>query len=344
MLTAPTAGPARTLGQALFPQRTLLRHAALVLVAATFIALCAQVSIKLAFGPVPITGQTFAVLLVGGLLGPRLGLATGMLYVAMGIVGLPVYAEASHGWSIITGSTGGYLISYPFAILLVGWLAQRGWDRRPATLALAMLLANALIYAFGLPWLWAWGEHHESLLQINDMTLRLTLQWGLVPFIPGDLAKLLLAASLVPSAWELLHALRLGPSSDERAEAPPAARMWPVAIAASAAMAVAALLPWSQGATGALGIDEAARWVVLATGALGAAAALLRLRGVIGAGVAQLWCFAAAAAGGLAAFVNLVEFTATGNLGLADVSFGVVIAVVAAIVLLASTAWASRSM
>lgn len=254
MLRSPALGGANhdgalrtgTLSQALFPQRTLVRHAALVVVAALFIAASAQVSIKLAIGPVPITGQTFAVLLAGGLLGPALGMSAGALYVAMGIFGLPVYAEGSHGWSIITGSSGGYLVSYPFATLLVGWLAERGWDRRPSTLALAMLLGNLLIYAFGLPWLWVWGEQHESLLQIEDMTAKLTLQWGFVPFIPGDLAKLLLAAALVPSGWQLLRAIKLGPSRVVRGvtSAPPAAHLGLVAASAGLAMALGAVLPW----------------------------------------------------------------------------------------------------
>jgi biotin transport system substrate-specific component len=287
---------------------------------------------------VPISGITFGVLLVGGLLGPRLGMSAGALYVAMGVVGLPVYAEGSSGWAVVSGSTGGYIVSYPFVTLLVGWLAQRGWDRRPSTLALAMLLGNALIYAFGLPWLYVWGEHHEALLGIQDMTAKLTLQWGLVPFIPGDLAKLLLAAALVPSGWELLRAVKLGPARMLRGEtaAPAAAHLGLAAVAAGLAMALGAMLPWSPGH---LGIAEAAGWVVLAAGLAGAAGALLRHRGVIGAGVAQLWGFAAAATGGLLAFVHLVAFNADGTLSLGDISIGVVVAVVAAIVLLASTAW-----
>jgi biotin transport system substrate-specific component len=330
---APNAG---TLTGALFPQRTMIRHAALVIAAALFMALSAQASIKFVIGPVPISGITFGVLLVGGLLGPRLGMSAAILYVAMGVVGLPVYAEGAHGWAVISGSTGGYIISYPFVALLVGWLAERGWDRRPATLALAMLLGNVLIYAFGLPWLHVWGENNESLLEIQDMTLKHTLQWGLVPFIPGDLAKLLLAAALVPAGWQLLRAIRLGPARVLRGTPmPQAAHLAPLAIAAGLAMAVAAVLPWSPDA---LGIEETAGVLVLAAGLAGAAGAALRYRRVIGPGVAQLWGFAAATLGALLAFVNLVKFNADGTLGLADISVGVVIAAIAAIVLLASTA------
>jgi biotin transport system substrate-specific component len=346
MLRSPALGRARnnevlragTLSQALFPQRTMLRHAALVIAAALFIALAAQASIRVYVGPVPISGVTFGVLLVGGLLGPRLGMSAGVLYVAMGVFGLPVYAEGSHGWAVISGSTGGYIISYPFVTLLVGWLAQRGWDRRPAKLALAMLFGNALIYAFGLPWLYFWGENNEALLGVNDMTAKLTLEWGLVPFIPGDLAKLLLAAALVPSGWQLLRGIKLGPARMLRGEtsAPPAAHLGLVAIGAALAMALGAVLPWSPGE---LGVAQGAGWLVLAAGLLGAMGVMMRQQQRISAGVAQLWGFVAGATGGLVAFVNLVTFNADGTLSLGDISFGVVISVVAAIVFLASTAW-----
>jgi biotin transport system substrate-specific component len=309
----------------------------LVVAAALFIALAAQATIRVYVGPVPISGVTFGVLFAGALLGPWLGLSAGALYVAMGVFGLPVYAEGSHGWAIISGSTGGYIISYPFVTMLVGWLAQRGWDRRPLALALAMLLGNALIYAFGLQWLYFWGQNNEALLGINDMTPTLALQWGLVPFIPGDLAKLLLAAALLPSGWQLLRAIKLGPARMLRGEtaAPPAARLGLVAIGAGVAMALGAVLPWSPGE---LGVAQGAGWLVLAAGLLGAAGAALRHQGRIGAGAAQLWGFAAGATGGLVAMVNLVTFNADGTLSLGDISFGVVISVIAAIVLLASTA------
>lgn len=328
----------QTLSHALFPQQTLIRHAVLVVAASMFMALSAQVSITLAFGPVPITGQTFAVLLVGALLGPWLGMAAAALYVAEGVGGLPVYASGASGWGVITGASGGYLLSYPLTTLLVGWLAQRGWDRRPLRLTAAMLLGSVVIYACGLPWLYAWGATHEALAGIERMTLALTLQWGLLPFIPGDLAKLLLAAGLVPSGWQLLRPLRLGPTrrAPDEAAAPSGAHAAPVAVAAGLTMLLGALLPWTPGAT--LGTHSGAAWVVAAAGIAGAAGAALRGRGRIGAGVAQLWGFAAGAAGGLLAFTHLVEFTAAGDLGLAPVAVGVVLSVVAALVLLATTA------
>lgn len=342
LLQSPAASDIRqrdsgTLSRALFPQRSLWRHAALAVAAAVFIAAVAQVSVRLHIGPVPITGLTFGVLLAGGLLGPRLGLSAALLYLAMGVVGLPVYAEGSHGWAVLTGSTGGYLIGTPFVALLVGWLAERGWDRRPATLAAALLLGNVAIYAFGLPWLWAWGERHEALLGIEDMTLALTLKWGLVPFIPGDLAKLLLAAGLVPSGWQLLRAVRLGPARvlSGGAEAPRAAHLGLASAGAGLAMAGGALLAWSgEGAVG-----SGAALVVAGMGLVGALGAMLHLRGRIGGGAAQLVGFVAAGTGGLVTFVHLVRFTAAGTLKLADASAGLAVAVVASVVLFAVTAW-----
>lgn len=325
----------RTLSHAVFPQQTLVRHASLVIGASLVLALSARVSIHLPIGPVPITGQTFAVLLIGALLGPRLGALAAVLYVAEGIANLPVYAGGAHGWAVITGSTGGYLLSYPVAAFVVGSLAQAGWDRRPWTLAAAMLAGEAVIYAFGLPWLYAWGAQHEALINTN-MTASLTLQWGLVPFIPGDVAKLLLAAALVPAGWEALRAVRIGPARVLGNASTPSSANWPLAgVAAGLAMAVSAVLPWSDGG---IGLEQGAGWVLLAAGLAGALGAWLRQRGRIGGGVAQLWGFVAAAAGGLVAFVHLVTFTAGGTMALADAFAGVVLAMVASLVLLAFAA------
>ena len=337
--TQDFVGRPTTLSHALFPQQTLLRHAVLVLAASLFIALAAQVSIRLPLGPVPITGQTFAVLMVGGLLGSRLGLAAGVLYLAEGIAGLPVYANGSSGWAVVTGSTGGYLFAFPLAALLVGWLTERGWDRRPLTLFGAMLLGSIVTYSLGLTWLYAWGSQHTDALKIEHMTLGLTLKWGLFPFVPGDLAKLALAAGLVPSGWGILRAVKLGPDRVLHGKTSgPVAAAWlgPVAIGAGLAMALGAILPWSPGT---LGIAGGAGWVVFVAGLTGAFGAAQRSRRAIARPIAELWGFAAAGIGGLTAFVNLVEFTKAGDLGLADISVGVVIATIASLVLLASTAW-----
>src|ERR671925_1026047 len=120
---------AATLRLAVFPRPGLLTDALLVLGGAGFVALAAQVSIDLPFTPVPITGQTFAVLLVGAGLGALLGLASLGLYLFVGALGAPVYADGTHGWDVITGPTGGYLVGFVLAGGLIGLLAPRPWDR-----------------------------------------------------------------------------------------------------------------------------------------------------------------------------------------------------------------------
>ena len=319
----------------LLRREPLLRDAVLVAAGSALIALSAQVSIALPIGPVPITGQTFAVLLVGAALGPRLGALAAALYVLEGIANLPVYAGGASGWGAITGSSGGYLLSYPAAAFAVGWLARAGWDRRPITLALAMLIGNAIIYVFGLPWLANWTYANEAVHGFEP-SAGLVLQWGLIPFIPGDLAKLLLAASLVPAGWLAARAARRGPERALRGgDAPPALRLAPAAGAAGAVLAASSLLPWRDGA---IGLASAAGWGVLLAGVAAAAGVWLLCRRAIGPGPGQLWIFAAASLGGLIAFVHLVEFTAedgAGAMSLAPVSFGPPAAMVAALALFA---------
>src|SRR5687767_15158199 len=136
----------------LVPDRALWR-AGLVLLGSVFIALCAQVAIPLPFTPVPITGQTFAVLLVGAALGPLTGVASIGLYLVAGVAGAPVYADGGHGLTAITSATGGYLVGFLLASGVVGFLAVHGWDRRLGSASGAMLAGNVVIYLVGLPWL-----------------------------------------------------------------------------------------------------------------------------------------------------------------------------------------------
>jgi biotin transport system substrate-specific component len=159
------------------------------------IAGCAQLSIPLPFTPVPITGQTFAVLLVGATLGSLRGGASALLYVLLGIAGAPVYATGAHGWAVITGASGGYLASYPVVSALTGWLAERHWDRRFSSAIGAMLTGNVVIYLFGLPWL----------ALVLNTNLEKTLELGLYPFVPGDTLKLYLAALALPTAWRFVR-------------------------------------------------------------------------------------------------------------------------------------------
>lgn len=188
---------AATLRLAVWPRSNLLSDVLLVVGGAGLIAASAQVSFNIPHTPVPITGQTFAVLLVGAGLGTARGGAAGLLYLLAGLA-LPVYAPPSHGFHTINGASGGYLISYPFVAALTGWLAERRWDRSFSTAIGAMLTGNVVIYLFGLPWLAAY-------LHTN---LEKTLQDGLYPFVPGDTLKLYLAALALPGAWKLVGRLK----------------------------------------------------------------------------------------------------------------------------------------
>lgn len=190
--------PAATLRLAVWPRSGLLADLVLVAGGAGLIAASAQLSIKLPFTPVPITGQTFAVLLVGAGLGTARGGAAALLYLLVGLVA-PVYApHTGYGFATITGASGGYLISYPFVAALTGALAERQWDRRFSSAVGAMLTGNVVIYLFGLPWL-------AHVLHTN---LEHTLADGLYPFVPGDMFKLYLAAAALPGAWKLVGRLR----------------------------------------------------------------------------------------------------------------------------------------
>ena len=187
----------RTLTDALVPRTGVLRNAVLIVLFSLITAAAAQVSIPLPFTPVPITGQTFAVLLTGALLGSRLGALSLLLYLAEGAAGLPVFALGRSGLATLLGPTGGYLLAFPVAAFVVGWLAERGWDRRVFTTALAMLLGNLVIYAGGVPWLARF---------VGGLPEAVAL--GMVPFLPGDAIKLVLAALLLPTGWALLGRFR----------------------------------------------------------------------------------------------------------------------------------------
>lgn len=201
-----------TMSQVLFPQNTMIRHMALVIAASLFIALSAQVSIRIPIGPVPITGQTFAWLLVPALLGPRLGAAAALLYLAEGALGLPFFAQGKSGWQVLSfmetaGSTSGYLLGSVLAAAVVGRLAEMGWDRRPLGMAAALVVGNLLIYVPGLLMLWVWAMGHTALLKMETVPFSWVLGAGLLPFIVGDIVKLVLAAAVVPSGWQLLRKL-----------------------------------------------------------------------------------------------------------------------------------------
>lgn len=164
----------------------------LVIGGSLLIAFCTQFKIWLPNNPVPVTGQTFAVLMIAALLGARRGCATVITYIIAGLAGLPVFALGG-GLAILRGFTGGYLVGFIAAAYIVGLLAEKGWDRRVSTTILAMILGNIVIYTFGLLWL-------SCLPGISNL-----LRVGLYPFIIGDLLKIALAAALLPSGWKLLR-------------------------------------------------------------------------------------------------------------------------------------------
>ena len=176
------------------------RRAALVLAGILAMAVLAKIRVPLWPSPVPITMSTFGVLVIGAAYGPRLGLATMLGYLAVGALGFDVFTSSSaetNGVAYMMGGTGGYLLGYALAVLALGALARRGWDRRPLALAGAMLLASALIYLPGVLWLRGFAESWAQ-----------TLEWGLTPFLIGDAMKLALAALLVPAAWALVGRAR----------------------------------------------------------------------------------------------------------------------------------------
>jgi biotin transporter BioY len=184
--------PPRTLADVALPGRGVVYNTILVVLGSLLVALFARLAITLPFTPVPITGQTYAVLLVGAALGSRRGVLSMLLYIVEGGVGLPFFAAGASGWTRVFGPTGGYLLSYVLAAFVVGWLAERGWDRRLGTCVLAMLAGEIAIYLVGLPWLAAF------------MGADRVLPLGLLPFVPGDAIKLLLASASLPVAWRFL--------------------------------------------------------------------------------------------------------------------------------------------
>ena len=182
----------------LAPRVDLLTDAAFVLAGTALVAGAAQISVALPFTPVPITGQTFAVLLVGATLGTVRGTASLLLYLLVGIAGAPIYAHHAHGWAVVTSASGGYLVGFVLAAALTGFLAERRWDRRLSSAIGLMLTGNVVIYLVALPWL-------AIVLNTN---LEKTLEYGLYPFIPGDTFKLYLAAAALPGAWKLVGRAR----------------------------------------------------------------------------------------------------------------------------------------
>jgi biotin transport system substrate-specific component len=194
-----------------FPGATILRalaagadlsaptRALAVLFAVVLTIVAAQVSIPLPFTPVPFTLQPMVVLLAGAALGSRLGASTQIIYIFAGIAGLPVFAASPvlpQGLARLLGPTGGYLMSYPLAAFVAGYLAEHGFDRRYLTSVVAMGAGLAIIFAVGVLWI-AFGVPHAG--------LSAAIATGLVPFLPADIVKVFLAATVLPAAWKFLR-------------------------------------------------------------------------------------------------------------------------------------------
>ncbi|MDP8977040.1 MAG: biotin transporter BioY [Actinomycetota bacterium] len=174
--------------------RTAARTAVLVVAGALLTAAAAQVFVPLPFSPVPISGQTFAVLLTAAALGPLRALASQGLYLALATAGLPFYAGGESGLQYAVGATGGYLAGFLVASVVVGACARRGLDRRPLGTAVAFAAGSLAIYALGVPWL----------AVVEGLSPGEAVRLGLLPFLVGDALKALLAAGCLPGAWALV--------------------------------------------------------------------------------------------------------------------------------------------
>jgi biotin transport system substrate-specific component len=189
-----------TLADRIF-SRGIVTDIILIAAGTALTSILAQIAIPL--WPIPITGQTFAVLFVGATLGVVRAALSMVLYLAIGLLGLPVFAPQANGGHItgiaaLVGPTGGYLIGFILAAAFVGWLAQREWDRKWLRTLIAFVVGTVLIYAVGLPWLYV------ALARLNvPNPLQATLAGGLYPFLLGDAIKAILAAVLLPVVWRL---------------------------------------------------------------------------------------------------------------------------------------------
>ena len=184
-----------TLADTAIPRAGVLQNAALVVFASLPTAAAAQLEIRLPWTPVPISGQTFAVLLSGVVLGSRRAFLAQMLYLLEGACGLPFFSGGAAGALVLAGPTGGYLVAFPFAALVTGALAERAWDRRPVTMFLAMLLGSTVIFAVGLAQL-------SRFVPADRLVAS-----GLAPFVVGDVLKSALAALAFPFAWKFVRGL-----------------------------------------------------------------------------------------------------------------------------------------
>jgi len=200
-----TTTPATLLDVIPVPSRreaAVVRNVVLVVAATLFTAASAQVSIHLGFTPVPLTLQTFAVLVSGAALGMKRGAASQLLYWACGAAGLPFYANGSSGWKTATGATFGYLVGFVVAAAIVGYLAERGHDRNVLTSLSSMVFSSVVIYTLGALWL----AHSIGVPVANGDKSAISL--GVAPFLAGDLLKIVAAALVTPALWTVVNIRR----------------------------------------------------------------------------------------------------------------------------------------
>jgi biotin transporter BioY len=187
---------AETLAGAVLAPLDVVRSVALIIAFSLLTALSAQVVIPLPWTPVPITGQTFAVLLTGALLGSRLGALAMIAYLVEGASGLPFFRSGQGGLHyLLVSPTAGYLFSYPLAAFLTGWLAERGWDKKYPTAVTAMGLGSVVILLCG----WSW------LAAFYAPSAQAAFATGVAPFLAGDVVKIALAAAVLPTGWAILR-------------------------------------------------------------------------------------------------------------------------------------------
>jgi len=184
-----------SLRNAVFPRSSALNNVLFVTVGTLFIAGLAQIAMPIPGSPVPVTGQTLGVLLIGTSYGTTLGLSTLLTYLLVGLAGAPVFANGGHGLSQLTGATGGYLVGMLVASIVVGFLAGRTWDQRLRTSIPTMLVGDAIIFSFGLFWLHAFTGKSWSW----------TLAAGFTPFLIGEVLKIAIAGTSLPVVWRFIH-------------------------------------------------------------------------------------------------------------------------------------------
>ena len=187
------AFPARPLVLADLVPAVRARNVGLVALGVLFTALLAQVAVPVPGSPVPVTGQTLAVVLTAATLGPARGVAVQVVYILCAMVGLPFYSDASGGWDVVSGATGGYVVGFIPAAFLIGLAAKHGADRRLLTSAPLFVAGQAVVFAVGVPWL----------AVTAGMTAPQALEAGFYPFILGGLVKAVIAALVLGGAWRL---------------------------------------------------------------------------------------------------------------------------------------------